>query len=148
MKDGAAGRSSANVQRLLEIVDAFVAEMSPRGHKPLVVGLESHFERDLGLDSLARTELLSRIEKALGVRFPLDLFGQAVTPRDLLRFLEGKHPGGPHPRSVPSSLARRTVHWTRPLMQERWSTHCSGMHRDARNALTSHFSTMAPRHIR
>lgn len=93
MKDGAAGRSSANVQRLLEIVDAFAAEMSPRGHKPLVVGLESHFERDLGLDSLARTELLSRIEKALGVRFPLDLFGQAVTPRDLLRFLEGETSG-------------------------------------------------------
>ena len=88
-------RSSAYAQRLLKIVDAFAAEMSPGGHRPPGVTLDSRFERDLGLDSLARTELLTRIEKTLGVRFPLELFGQAVTPNDLLRALEGEASGRP-----------------------------------------------------
>ncbi|TXC84918.1 AMP-binding protein [Paraburkholderia azotifigens] len=90
MKDDAACRSSAYAQRMLEIVDAFAAEISPGGSRLPGATLDSQFERDLGLDSLARTELLTRIEKALGVRFPLDLFGQAKTPGDLLRALEGE----------------------------------------------------------
>jgi len=90
MNDNVTWRPSADAQRLLEIVDAFAAEVSPRGYKPRSVTLDSQFERDLGLDSLARTELLSRIEKTLDVRFPLALFGQAVTPGDLLRSLEGE----------------------------------------------------------
>ncbi|MEP9325054.1 AMP-binding protein [Paraburkholderia phymatum] len=96
MNDDAVGRSSANARRLLEIVDAFAAEMSPGRHKPPPAGLGSHFERDLGLDSLARTELLNRIEKTLGVRFPLELFGQAITPGDLLRALDGRTTGRPN----------------------------------------------------
>ncbi|CAM2161696.1 1-acyl-sn-glycerol-3-phosphate acyltransferase [Paraburkholderia sacchari] len=92
-KDDVARRSSAYAQQLLEIVDAFAAEVSPRGYKPHGVTLDSQFERDLGLDSLARTELLTRIEKALGVHFPLALFGQAMTSGDLLRALEGEGPG-------------------------------------------------------
>jgi fatty-acyl-CoA synthase len=77
----------ADARQLLDIVDAFAAEMSPRGRKLPPVGLDSHFERDLGLDSVARTELLARVEKALGVRFPVELFGLAATPGDLLRVL-------------------------------------------------------------
>ncbi|NRO94864.1 AMP-binding protein [Paraburkholderia sp. NMBU_R16] len=93
MNDDAEPRSSTDIQRLLEAVDAFAAEMSPRGHKLPAATLDSHFERDLGLDSVARAELLTRIEKTLAVRFPLESFGQAETPRDLLLTLEGETSG-------------------------------------------------------
>lgn len=89
MNNDAKPRSPADVQRLLELIDAFAAEMSPRGHKLPAVRLDSDFERDLGLDSVARTELLTRVEKALAIRFPLESFGQAVTPADLLRVIDG-----------------------------------------------------------
>lgn len=95
MNEDITHRPSTVAQRLLEIVDAFAAEVSPRGHRPRGITLNSEFERDLGLDSLARTELLTRIEKTLGVHFPLALFGQAVTPGDLLRALEGETSGRP-----------------------------------------------------
>jgi fatty-acyl-CoA synthase len=90
MSDNLTRCSSAYSQRLLEIVDAFAAEMSPAGRKPREVTLNSQFERDLGLDSLARAELLTRIEETLGVHFPLASYGQATTPGDLLRALEGE----------------------------------------------------------
>lgn len=93
MNDDAKRRSLADAQHLLDIVDAFAAEMSPRGRKPPPVRLDSHFERDLGLDSVARTELLTRVEKALAVRFPLELFGLAATPGDLLRVLDVRTSG-------------------------------------------------------
>ena len=95
MNDDAKRRASdGDAKRLLEIIDAFAAEMSPRGRKPPTVSLDSHFERDLGLDSVARTELLNRVEKTFAVRFPLDLFGRAVTPGDLLRALDGDASSG------------------------------------------------------
>ncbi|MBJ9752197.1 AMP-binding protein [Burkholderia cepacia] len=87
--------SSVDVRRLLQIVDAFAAEMRPHGYTLPAVTLDSHLERDLGLDSVARTELLSRIEKTLAVRFPIELFGQAVSPRDLLLALGGEASGWP-----------------------------------------------------
>jgi fatty-acyl-CoA synthase len=88
MSDDTGHRSSAAALRLLEMVDAFTAEMNPRGHVPRSVTLDSHFESDLGLDSLARTELLSRIEKAFGTRFPIELFGTAATSADVLQAIE------------------------------------------------------------
>ncbi|MFX1676227.1 AMP-binding protein [Paraburkholderia sp. A2WS-5] len=93
MSDDLTRRSSVHAQQLLEIVGAFAAEMSPAGHKPRDVTLRSQFERDLGLDSLARAELLTRIEDTLDVHFPLASFGQATTPADLLRALEGEVSG-------------------------------------------------------
>jgi len=91
-------------QRLLDIADAFAKEVSPRGYRPHSVTLNSEFERDLGLDSLARTELLTRVEKKLGVQFPVALFGQARTPGDLLRALEGARSGQPGCAVRPAEL--------------------------------------------
>ena len=42
---------------------------------------------DAELDSLARAELLVRIEAAFGVRLPQRLIGEAQTPRDFQRAL-------------------------------------------------------------
>ena len=49
--------------------------------------LDSLLERDLGIDSLARVELLLRIERAFEVRLPEHLLAEAETPRDLLQAL-------------------------------------------------------------
>jgi 1-acyl-sn-glycerol-3-phosphate acyltransferase len=47
------------------------------------IGLDTRLEADLGLDSLGRSELLSRVEKGLGVSLPEEAL-LAATPRDLL----------------------------------------------------------------
>lgn len=47
--------------------------------------LDSSLDRDFGLDSLARMELLSRIERHFGVTLSERAFNDAETPRDLLR---------------------------------------------------------------
>ncbi|NOX91239.1 MAG: acyl carrier protein, partial [Gammaproteobacteria bacterium] len=44
-------------------------------------------EKDLGLDSLARVELLARIERHFGLVLPERIFAEAESPRDLLREL-------------------------------------------------------------
>jgi 1-acyl-sn-glycerol-3-phosphate acyltransferase len=98
MIDHTDARQAAIAPRLLELIAAFCAEVNPRAPAPLSIAPESRFDSDLGLDSLARAELLSRIEKAFDVRFPLELFGSAITPADLLRVLAAGHdvsPGAP-----------------------------------------------------
>ncbi|MCF8199848.1 MAG: AMP-binding protein [Sulfuritalea sp.] len=74
-------------KELLSIVDALVAEVRP-GVK-LKSSLSSRLERDLGLDSLSRVELLARVEQSFGLRFDTDVLGSAETPRDLLAAMKG-----------------------------------------------------------
>jgi acyl carrier protein len=55
----------ADLQKsLLRIIKELVEELSP-GKDWSRIDLDSRFEDDLGIDSLARIELLSRIEKEL-----------------------------------------------------------------------------------
>ena len=49
------------------------------------VDLDTDLARDLGLDSLARMELLARLERAAGASLPDRVLSEAETPRDLLR---------------------------------------------------------------
>ncbi|MCX7168685.1 MAG: AMP-binding protein [Rhodocyclales bacterium] len=71
--------------QLLSIVDRLVAEVRPGGRSQ--AGLDSALDKDLGLDSLARVELLARIEQGFGVRLSDEVLGSAETPRDLLAAL-------------------------------------------------------------
>ena len=70
---------------LLAAVDAMVRETHPG--RVIAVTLDSRIERDLGLDSLARVELMLRLGEACRTRFPPEALGEAQTPRDLLRYL-------------------------------------------------------------
>ncbi|MEA2080159.1 MAG: AMP-binding protein, partial [Pseudomonadota bacterium] len=54
-----------------------------------VITLDSAFEKDLGLDSLARVELISRVEKRFKLALPERTFAEAETARDLLRAVLG-----------------------------------------------------------
>ncbi|OOL28925.1 hypothetical protein GQ85_29260, partial [Rhodococcus rhodochrous] len=68
---------------LLSVVRDLVAE---RYTVDRAVGtrLDSVFDRDLGLDSLAVTELISRVEDAFGVSLERGVLGTVTTPRQLL----------------------------------------------------------------
>ncbi len=70
---------------LLATVRQLVAESHVRSGGKIAVTLDSSLEKDLGLDSLGRVELLLRIERAFGISLPEQVLASAETPRDLLR---------------------------------------------------------------
>jgi acyl carrier protein len=74
-------------ERLLEVVAAVAKEARP--HVEPHVELDSSLEKELGLDSLARVELVLRLEKEFGAALPEQALATSETPRDLLRFLLG-----------------------------------------------------------
>ena len=71
--------------RVLQVVAAVAKEARP--HVAPRVDLDSSLERELGLDSLARVELVLRLEKEFGASLPEQALATSETPRDLLRFL-------------------------------------------------------------
>ena len=81
--------SDKTVQRLLQLIAELVREVHPQHPSTSLIALDSTFERDLGLDSLARVELISRVERQFGLALPERTFAEAETTRDLLRALQG-----------------------------------------------------------
>ncbi|MBM3888405.1 MAG: AMP-binding protein [Verrucomicrobia bacterium] len=77
---------------LLGVVEELVTESRPG--RRIAVTLDSLLERDLGLDSLGRVELLLRIERAFSLSLPEQALVTAETPRDLLRLLRGAEAAG------------------------------------------------------
>jgi fatty-acyl-CoA synthase len=77
------GRASVE-RRVLAIVAGLVVELGgpSAGRAP---GLDDTLDRDLGIGSLERVELLLRIEKAFGVRLPDAVMEEASNPRDLAK---------------------------------------------------------------
>ena len=74
--------------RLLDIVRALVSEL---GHQSALtlVGPAAHLERELGLGSLERVELLVRLERAFGTHLDERVLAEAETVRDLIDALAG-----------------------------------------------------------
>jgi acyl carrier protein len=71
--------------RVLAVVATVAREARP--HVEAYVTLDSSLERDLGLDSLARVELVLRLEREFASSLPEQALASSETPRDLLRFL-------------------------------------------------------------
>jgi 1-acyl-sn-glycerol-3-phosphate acyltransferase len=78
--------------RLLRLVQDLVWELHPHMRRTVVVALDSDLDRDLGLDSLGRAELVLRIDRTFKVRLPDQLIGEADTPGDLLKALSEVSP--------------------------------------------------------
>ncbi|SHO46335.1 AMP-binding protein [Desulfopila aestuarii] len=76
--------ATPSADRLLAIITRLATELHPDGTCIQDITLDSGLDRDLGLDSLARMELLTRLEKEYGVRLPEKVLVTAETPRDLL----------------------------------------------------------------
>ena len=75
---------------LLDVVSRLVTELHPR-RPPVAVSLDSRLDRDLGLDSLGRVELIARLERVFQVTLSERLLLSVETPRDLLRALPAAH---------------------------------------------------------
>lgn len=71
-------------QRLFAVVDGLAREHHSRSGAAAPVTASSRLDRDLGIDSLGRTELILRIERAFAVRLPPDTLAEADTVSDLL----------------------------------------------------------------
>ncbi|MDP1636177.1 MAG: AMP-binding protein, partial [Gallionellaceae bacterium] len=84
-QDTPAADTGDTVVVLLDTVHRFVAESHARSRAEIPVTLDRSLEKDLGVDSLGRVELLMRIERAFGIGLPEQLLASAETPRDLLR---------------------------------------------------------------
>ena len=96
-----AEQSPGRDQALLELIAAMSKELGA-GAQSAEVRLDSSLERDLGFDSLARMELLHRIEARFDCSFPEALLAEAETPRDLVR---GLGTSAPPPRAAPAPRA-------------------------------------------
>src|SRR3970040_2478301 len=83
-------------REVLTIVGRLVAEL---GGLPFrgAVALDDSLDRDLGLGTLERVELLLRLEQALGVRLPDAVMGSAASPRDLAGAILTTQPSPPAP---------------------------------------------------
>ena len=71
-------------QRVLRAVHDLALEVRPYLRRTLVVTLDSNLDRDLGLDSLGRAELVLRLDRMFKVRLPDALISEMNTPADLL----------------------------------------------------------------
>jgi acyl carrier protein len=76
-------------KNLLLVIQELVAEVHPQRPSTEVIGLDSRFEKDLGLDSLTRVELIARVERHFELALPERSFAEVETTRDLLRAIQG-----------------------------------------------------------
>jgi acyl carrier protein len=75
---------SAVRERVLELISGLLGELGSQGALPML-NPASQLDRDLGLGSLERVELLARLEKAFNMRLPDRVAAEANTPEDLAR---------------------------------------------------------------
>ncbi|WP_436296824.1 acyl carrier protein [Variovorax sp. LjRoot175] len=81
----APGRPDVTPARLTSVIQTLLHEL--RGGEAAPPNLDDDLQRMLGIDSLARMELMLRLEQAFDVRMPEAAMQAAQTPRDLLRAL-------------------------------------------------------------
>src|ERR1035441_4582701 len=98
----AATLGSSISSRLMGVAQSAVSDLRGGDLYGLKVSLDSTLQNDLGLDSLARVELLHRVEEAFQIRLPDDTFASAATLRDLLSAVERAGTG-------PTACAERAV---------------------------------------
>lgn len=73
------------IERLLRVVLELGRELNLNQSILSEIDLDSSFERDLGLDSLTRVELLSRVEERFNVTLGEKILAEIETIRDLLK---------------------------------------------------------------
>src|SRR5262249_49246758 len=91
-------------RRVIEIVEALLAELGAGARRP--VAPQASLDRDLGIGSLERVELLLRLEQEFGIRLPDAVMAEAGSPRDLARAIRD---AGPLPRAESAAPARSPV---------------------------------------
>jgi fatty-acyl-CoA synthase len=95
----------ADEERVLDVVRELVAELGQESALRSA-GPASHLDRDLGLGSLERVELLLRLEKSFGTRLDEEVLAGAETVQDLIAAL-GAANGAPAASSARAEAAVR-----------------------------------------
>ncbi len=113
MAESPTSRFSDPAAALLALAAALAKELRPAA-PPRDYRLDDSLERDFGLDSLARVELVQRIEAAFGVGLGEGAFAEAETPADLLRLLDRARPAAagvpaPAPADTPPVAAGESL---------------------------------------
>ena len=85
-------RQCPHERELIALMRDLVRELHPQRLRFHDIRPSSRLERDLGIDSLGRTELMLRIERAFRVRLPAQTIGEAETVADLALALEAAGP--------------------------------------------------------
>jgi acyl carrier protein len=80
-------QQSIEADALIAKVREIVFELHPHMRDRVHVTLDSTLDKDLGLDSLARVELLVRLEESFGATLSEATLASVDTPRDVLRAL-------------------------------------------------------------
>ena len=96
--------AALDAQSLVEAMREVVAALHPHLGVRTEITLDSSLERDLGLDSISRMELLARLERTFGAVIPEAVMANAETARELLPALRA---GERHHRAEVST--RRTA---------------------------------------
>ena len=81
----------STAQTLIQLIRELIAELHPQQKLIKSINLDSALDRDLGMDSLARVELFTRIESRFLINLPEQTFAEVETPRDLLRAIVRAH---------------------------------------------------------
>jgi 1-acyl-sn-glycerol-3-phosphate acyltransferase len=102
-------------ERVMDVLRGLLEELGSHGALETLTPT-SNLDRDLGLGSLERVELLTRLEAAFAVRLPDSLAAEASMPEELIEAIQ-KAPGGmPGDGEAASSL--RTTVVTKKLQEE------------------------------
>ena len=104
--------TGADPALLLDVARATVAELRGRDAAELPISIDSSIQSDLGLDSLARVELLHRVDQAFGLELPDSTFAEATTLAELLAAIDRAGPR--HAGAAPSPVARPTERRVEP----------------------------------
>jgi fatty-acyl-CoA synthase len=94
-------------ERVLDVVRGLLEELGSHG-AIAQLSITSNLDRDLGLGSLERVELLTRLEDAFVVRLPDTLAAEASTPEELIRAILAA-PGAPAADEDEASALRASV---------------------------------------
>jgi 1-acyl-sn-glycerol-3-phosphate acyltransferase len=93
--------------RVLDAVQILLEDLGKHRSVP-ALGLDASLEKGLGLGSLERVELISRLESAFSVELPEAVLAQADTPEDLVEALlsgsRAPSPGGVVARTTSAGL--------------------------------------------
>jgi len=97
-----ASQPTGNKQALLQLVSQLMDELHPDTRLLHPLSLDSSLDRDLGLDSLARVELLARIEQQFDIALSEQVLATTESPRDLLRHIGTSTKAGAAPQITPA----------------------------------------------
>ena len=96
-------QSARNEEALLQLIRQLIDELHPDVRFSQPITLDSSLDRDLGLDSLARMELLARLEQRFDLSLSEHVLATAESPRDLLRHF------GTSEKRAPAAQVTQTV---------------------------------------